>query len=179
MLLGDVDANVRRRLRSSSTTTKAAPSRPAKRPRGRPPILSTRIELLEPEEPRLQGRPQTLLVVNETLRLQGRPRLVDEPSVETSRPRGRPTTLTIYKDPIADCEVPLQADIRTLSPVSYNLACKVLLEAVNQALLLVGRFRAYLSAFKLLAGPYSLRLITYECEYYTALHFIQEAVAPT
>jgi hypothetical protein len=67
--LGDVDPNIRRRLRSGSTTTEAALSQPAKRPRGRPHILSTRIESLEPEG----------------LCPRGRPRIVDEPSVETLR----------------------------------------------------------------------------------------------
>jgi len=101
--LGDVDPNVRRHLRSGSTSTEAAPPRPAKRPQGRPPILSTRIELLEPEGPCPRVRPWTLPIIDETL-----------------RPRGRPTTLSIYQDPDSDREVLLRAGSQAPLPVPHN-----------------------------------------------------------
>jgi len=75
--------------------------------------------------------------------------------------------------------VPLRASSLALSPVPYNSACEVPLRAANLALLLVCCFRAYLSAFELLAGLYSLGLMTHKCEFCIALYFIQEAVAST
>jgi hypothetical protein len=75
--------------------------------------------------------------------------------------------------------LPLQASSLALLPVPYNLAYKVLLQAANLALLLVYRFKAYLSVFKLLVSLYNLRLILYKCKFCTALHFIQEVVAFT
>lgn len=87
MPLGDVDPNVRRRLRSSSTATKAAPPRPVKRPRGRPPTLFGLIEPVQqrlPEGLRPRGHPQI-------------PPIIVEPSVEILRLRGRPTTLSNIK----------------------------------------------------------------------------------
>jgi hypothetical protein len=102
--LDDVDPNSRRRLRSGSTTTEAAPVRAVKRPRGRP-VLSVPIEAI-PEASRPRGRPQTLTNSSVgTLRPQGRPPILptlNEQSVEVPRPRGRPTTLTIYEDPVSD-----------------------------------------------------------------------------
>ena len=113
--------------------------------------------------PRLQGRPWIYPNINELL-------------VKTSRPRGRFAILFIYQDLV---NMPLQASSLALSPVPYNLACEVPLRAANLALLLVCRFRAYLSAFEPLAGSHSLRLITHKCKFCTTLYFIQEAVAST
>jgi hypothetical protein len=118
-----------------------------------------------------------ILPINETLRPWGRPQIL--PIDETLRPRGRPITLSIYQDLIADYELPLQASSLALSPVPYDSAHKVPLQAANLALLPVRRFRAYLSAFEPLAGPYSLRLMLHKCKFCTALYFIQEAVAFT
>jgi len=75
--------------------------------------------------------------------------------------------------------VPLRAGSPALSPVPHDSAREVPLRAANPAPLLVCRFRAYLSAFEPLAGPHSLGPMTHECEFCTALHFIQEAVAST
>lgn len=43
---------------------------------------------------------------------------------------------------------------------------------------LTTNYRGFLSVFKPLAGPYSLGLMTHECEFCLALHFVEEAVAP-
>jgi hypothetical protein len=171
--LGNVDPNVRRRLRSSSTTTEAAPPWLAKRPQRRAPILFTQIES---NRPRPRGR-LLILLIDETLRLQGRPQIL--PIDETLRPQGRLITLSIYQDLIADHELPLQASSLALLPVPYDLAYEVPLQAANLALLLVCRFRAYLSAFEPLASLHSLGLMLHKCEFCTALYFIQEAVAST
>ena len=196
MPLGDVDPNVRRRLRSGSTSTEAAPPQPAKRPRGRPPILSTRIEPLEPEGPRPRGRPRTLPIIDETLRPRGRPTTLFDPSIETLRPRGRPTSLSIYQDPDSDREVPLRAGSQAPLPIHHDTDHEVPLRASNQAPLPVRHdtdrevplqassqapppvrhFRAFLSVFDPRAGPHSLGPMGHECEFCTALHFIQEGV---
>jgi hypothetical protein len=118
-----------------------------------------------------------ILPINETLRPWGRPQIL--PIDETLRLRGRPITLSIYQDLIADHELPLQASSLALSPVPYDLAYGVPLQAANLALLLVCRFRAYLSAFEPLASLHSLGLMLHKCEFCTALYFIQEAVAST
>lgn len=93
------------------------------------------------------------------------------------RLRGRPTTLSIYQDPVADCEVPLQAAIPAPMQVTD---CEVPSQAVSQAAPRVRYsrpyFKGFLSVFELWAGPYSLRLMTHKCKSYTASHFIQEAV---
>ena len=186
MPLDDVDPNVRRRLRSGSTSTEAAPPRPAKRPRGRPPILSTRIEPLEPEGPRPRGRPQTRPqtrpIIDETLRPRGRPTTLFDPSIETSRPRGRPTTLSIYQDPDSDHELPLRAGSQVLPPVRHNSDREVPLRAGSPAPPLVRQssvsFRGFISVYNPRADPHSLGPMGHECEFCTAVHFIQEAVAP-
>jgi hypothetical protein len=170
--LADIDPNVRRRLRSGSTTTQAAPQRPTKRPRGRPLTLYTPIEPLEqrlPEEPHPLGRPR------------GRPRsfpIIDEPPIETLRPRGCPTTLSIYQDPDSDHETPLRAGSQAPPPVRHNSDERVPLRADNQSPHPVRHFRGSLSVFDLMAGPHSLGLMTHKCEFCSALYFVQEAVAP-
>jgi len=112
--LGDVDPNVCRRLRSSSTLTEAALPRPAKHPQGRPPILFTRIEPKQRllNRPRPQGRPWIFPIIN-------------EPFVETLRLRSRPTTLFIYQDLDLDHKVPLWASSQALLLVRHNLDYEV------------------------------------------------------
>ena len=172
MPLGDVDPNIRRRLRSSLTTTEATPPRAVKRPWGRPPILSGLVELLQQrllKELRPRGRPWIPPTIYEpsieTLRPLGRwriPPTTDEPPIKPLRPRGRPTTLLIYQDLDSDCEV-------SLRPSNY---------APLLVLYFNTYFRGFISAFEPLAGPHSLGLIEHKYKFCTANYFIQEAVAP-
>jgi hypothetical protein len=84
----------------------------------------------------------------------------------------------MYQDPYSNYEVPLRAD----RDVPLRADCEVPSRAGSQAPPLVRHsstyFRAFLSVFEPLASPHSLGPIGHECEFCTALHFIQEAIAP-
>jgi hypothetical protein len=130
------------------------------------------------EAPRTRGRPQTLTNTNSFVRT----RLLGRPStllfVKDIRPRGRPTTLPIYEDPVPEYETPSQTGSQ--APVPYEAPSQGAgLQGLPIPIIFYLKHKAFLSVFELGTAPHSLGPMTVECEFCTALHFIEEAAGPS